>query len=75
VFRRNIRRKSPPCGGILFASTEVMHRGRNERHGPLWIDIRNSYKICTEKRFSITRRLLIPRHSARPQSVTATEIE
>jgi len=43
MFRRNIRRKSPPRGSILFANTEVMHTGRDQR--ALQIDIRNSYKL------------------------------
>jgi len=47
VFRRNIRRKSPPHGSILFTSTEVMHRGRDQC--PLQIDIRNSYQNRKEK--------------------------
>ena len=39
VFGRKIRRKSALRSGILFASTEVMHRPRS--YSPIHFDVRN----------------------------------
>jgi len=47
VFRRKIRLNSPMCSGILFASTEGVHRYRTQ--SALHFDIGNIWQIRTEK--------------------------
>ena len=47
VFGRNIHRKSVLRSGILFASTEVMHRPRSD--SSLHFDMRNIWQVRTGK--------------------------
>jgi len=47
AFGRKIRRNSPLCGGIAFASPEVVHRPKSD--SPQHFDIRNIFQIGTEK--------------------------
>jgi len=46
VFGRKIHRKLAPRSGILFASTEVVHKPRSD--SPLHFDIRYIYQILSE---------------------------